>query len=162
MEIKKEREELKENAWYQMGKTYAQYFTDNDLNMFFKNNNIYIDMKSPSNDGFKKGIWEKFMLELIKKDVNIAELSDMYLGYNEKNKGMDKYFFYWGYDNQRLIMAKEMTFAEAAERWGLADSTLRKLVTTDKLEEGIDYRKSGKVWLITEGAMIKIYGYPQN
>lgn len=51
-----------------------------------------------------------------------------------------------------------MTFAEATEKWGLADSTLRKLVTSNKLQEGIDYRKSGKVWLINEDAMIKVYG----
>lgn len=51
-----------------------------------------------------------------------------------------------------------MTFAEATEKWGLADSTLRKLVKTDKIKEGIDYRKSGKVWLITKEAMERIYG----
>lgn len=54
-----------------------------------------------------------------------------------------------------------MTFAEASEKWGLADSTLRKLVTTDKLKEGIDFRKSGKVWLITKEAMQRIYGEPK-
>ena len=51
-----------------------------------------------------------------------------------------------------------LTFAEASYRWGLNDSTLRKLVNTNKLQENIDYRKSGKVWLITEEAMFKIYG----
>lgn len=57
---------------------------------------------------------------------------------------------------------KIMTFSEATSRWNLADSTLRKLVTTDKIKENVDYRKSGKVWLITEEAMIKIYGEPQS
>jgi hypothetical protein len=61
----------------------------------------------------------------------------------------------------RCALHKVMTFAEATEKWGLADSTLRKLVTTDKLTEGVDYRKSGKVWIITEEAMIKIYGEPK-
>lgn len=51
-----------------------------------------------------------------------------------------------------------MTFSEATEKWGLADSTLRKMTTTDKLKEGIDYRKSGKVWLITNDAMERVYG----
>lgn len=59
------------------------------------------------------------------------------------------------------LLTEVYTFAEATMRWGLADSTLRKLVTTDKLVEGIDYRKSGKVWLISENAMIKIYGEPK-
>lgn len=51
-----------------------------------------------------------------------------------------------------------LTFKEASEKWGLNDSTLRKLVTTDKLKEGIDYRKSGNVWLITKKAMESLYG----
>lgn len=54
---------------------------------------------------------------------------------------------------------KILTFGEATELWGLADSTLRKLVNTDKIVEGIDYRKSGKrAWLITIDAMERIYG----
>lgn len=66
---------------------------------------------------------------------------------------------YQKYNND--ILNSIMTFAEATERWGLADSTLRKLVTTDKLQEGVDYRKSGKVWLITKEAMKRIYGEPK-
>ena len=51
-----------------------------------------------------------------------------------------------------------MTLVEATEKWGLADSTLRKLMTTDKLVTGIDYKKSGRATLITKRAMTKIYG----
>ncbi len=51
-----------------------------------------------------------------------------------------------------------MTLVEATEKWGLADSTLRKLLTTDKLISNVDYKKSGKATLITKRAMIKIYG----
>lgn len=57
-----------------------------------------------------------------------------------------------------LKINEVMTFAEATERWGLADSTLRKLATTNKLLEGLDFRKSGKVWLITRDAMERTYG----
>ena len=57
-----------------------------------------------------------------------------------------------------LEINEVMTFAEATQRWGLADSTLRKLATTNKLLEGLDFRKSGKVWLITRDAMKRIYG----
>lgn len=51
-----------------------------------------------------------------------------------------------------------MTFAEASKKWELDDSTLRKLVKTNKIEENIDYRKSGNVWLITKNSMERIYG----
>ena len=57
-----------------------------------------------------------------------------------------------------LEINEVMTFAEATQRWGLADSTLRKLATTNKLLEGLDFRKSGKVWLIAKEAMERIYG----
>ena len=55
-----------------------------------------------------------------------------------------------------------MTFSEASEKWGLGESTLRSVVRTDKLKEGIDYRKSGKVWIISKEAMYKLYGEPKN
>ncbi len=51
-----------------------------------------------------------------------------------------------------------MTFKEAAEKWGKKDNTLRMMVRTDKLIEGIDYRKSGNTWIITKEAMEKLYG----
>lgn len=55
-----------------------------------------------------------------------------------------------------------MTFAEATVRWGLGSTTLRSMTGDGRLEEGKEYRKSGKVWLITEAAMIKLYGHPKN
>lgn len=53
-----------------------------------------------------------------------------------------------------------LTFSEACELWGLNESTLRKAVSQgrDGLKLGIDYRKSGKSWLITRSAMERIYG----
>ena len=56
------------------------------------------------------------------------------------------------------ILNEVLTFREASQIWKLDDSTLRKMVKTDKLIEGIDFRKSGATWLITKKAMIKAYG----
>ena len=53
-----------------------------------------------------------------------------------------------------------MTFKEAAKRWGKNDSTLRKLVDTDRLVKDFDYRKSAGTWLITYQAMVRLYGEP--
>ncbi len=50
-----------------------------------------------------------------------------------------------------------LTFTEAAQRWGLDTSTLRKLVHSNRLTNGVDYRKSGGTWLITRAAMEKVY-----
>lgn len=50
------------------------------------------------------------------------------------------------------------TFAEASQKWKLGESTLRSTVKSNRLVEGKDYKKSGKVWLITKEAMKKLYG----
>lgn len=55
-----------------------------------------------------------------------------------------------------------MTFKEAAEKWGIKDNTLRMMTRTNRLQEGIDYRKSANTWLITRDAMIKLYGEEKN
>lgn len=60
------------------------------------------------------------------------------------------------------ILEEVMTFAEAAEKWGLGESTLRSTIKTDKIKEGIDYRKSGKVWIILKSTMFREYGEEKN
>ncbi|MCC0648452.1 hypothetical protein KGF50_09260 [Clostridioides sp. ZZV15-6598] len=55
---------------------------------------------------------------------------------------------------------KVFTFKEATSIWGLGESTLRSVVRQNNLIEGVHYRKSGSNWLITEEAMIKLYGKP--
>lgn len=63
---------------------------------------------------------------------------------------------------KRNPLDEVMAFSEASEIWGLGESTLRTAVRTDKLIEGVDYRKSGKVWLITKEAMKRVYGDIKN
>lgn len=55
-------------------------------------------------------------------------------------------------------ISEVLTFSEAAEIWDIDPSTLRHKVTGEDLQEGLDYRKSGKVWLITKNAMERLYG----
>lgn len=55
------------------------------------------------------------------------------------------------------VLSQIYTFSEAAEIWGIDPSTLRHRVTSAKLIDGIDFRKSGKVWLITKSAMERLY-----
>ena len=51
-----------------------------------------------------------------------------------------------------------MTFSEAAERWNISISTLRMMARTNRAINGVDIRKSGKVWLITKECMERLYG----
>lgn len=55
-----------------------------------------------------------------------------------------------------------MTAKEAADLWGKDDSNLRKALRhSGKFIEGIDYRLSGKIILVTKEAMHRVYGDPK-
>jgi hypothetical protein len=59
------------------------------------------------------------------------------------------------------------SFSEAAEMWGLGESTLRNRALTGGFERmdlkyGSDFIKSGSTWLITDMSMRKIYGPPKH
>lgn len=55
-----------------------------------------------------------------------------------------------------------MSFSDATSLWGLNESTLRKAIVYGKLVDGVDVRKFGKQWIVTEEAMRREYGEPQN
>lgn len=47
---------------------------------------------------------------------------------------------------------------EASLLWGKQQSTIRKAIKSNKFVEGIEYRKSGRIVLITRKAMERVYG----
>lgn len=56
-----------------------------------------------------------------------------------------------------------MTTAEAGERWGIAQSSVKQLCTgaqgrPPRLIEGEEFRKSGRTWLVTKAGMERLYG----
>jgi hypothetical protein len=54
---------------------------------------------------------------------------------------------------------KVLTLPEATLMWNLSHSTIRKAINEgSRFKEGIDYRKSGSVWLIRRSAMERVYG----
>lgn len=56
-----------------------------------------------------------------------------------------------------MILQGVMTAQEAAQRWGLAASTVYRAITEHRLEAV----KSGGTWLITQAAMVAAYGEPK-
>ena len=50
----------------------------------------------------------------------------------------------------------------AAAIWDLDDSTLRKAIADGRLVIGEDCTKFGKQWVVTEEAMFRLYGCPQD
>jgi hypothetical protein len=60
------------------------------------------------------------------------------------------------------ILQAVMTAAEAAERWGKSDRTVRQACTgykgaAPRFKAG-EFRQSGKVWLITVEGMTRVFG----
>ena len=53
------------------------------------------------------------------------------------------------------------TPTEAAIKWGLNESTIRKAIQTNRFTENIDYRKAGRVTIISRIAIERLYGKPK-
>lgn len=65
-----------------------------------------------------------------------------------------------------ILEPKEIKFAldevrtmnEAAEMWGISEGTIRSAIKSKKFIPGVDYRKAGRITLITIEAMERVYG----
>lgn len=51
-----------------------------------------------------------------------------------------------------------MTVNEAAEMWNKTEGAIRAAIKAKKFIPGVDYRKAGRITLITREAMEKVYG----
>lgn len=60
------------------------------------------------------------------------------------------------------ILYEILSINEASTIWNLDKSTVKKYLQKSNcpLIKNVDYKKSGKTWLITKNAMIKLYGLP--
>lgn len=61
-------------------------------------------------------------------------------------------------DMENGPFAQLLSFAEAAQLWGIDQSTLRKAVQSGRLVPGSDCRKFGKQWVISVNAMRREFG----
>ena len=55
-----------------------------------------------------------------------------------------------------------MTAKEAAEIWGITEGAVRAAIKAKKFIPGIDYRKAGRITLITRESMERVYGKLEN
>lgn len=51
-----------------------------------------------------------------------------------------------------------LSLSDAAKKYGVDDSVLRHAIRNGTLIEGVDVKKFGKQWVITEEALIRRYG----
>lgn len=63
------------------------------------------------------------------------------------------------FESPNLDLYKVFTLSEAAAIWGRDESTLRRAL--GKFHQFKEYRKAGRITLITREAMIRVYGEPK-
>lgn len=88
----------------------------------------------------------------------------------ELENGYNKQYTRWSYKYflQTIIIYNKnskfdglISFADAAKKWDIAGSTLRMAVADGRLKEGKDVQKFGRDWVVTEEAMKRLYGEPE-
>ncbi|WP_195972427.1 helix-turn-helix domain-containing protein [Clostridium thermobutyricum] len=57
---------------------------------------------------------------------------------------------------------KVYTVNEASKIWNISENSIRHAIETSKLKEFLDYRKAGRITLITKKAMLQVFGEPLN
>lgn len=56
------------------------------------------------------------------------------------------------------ILEEVMTATEAAEAWNMTEGAIRAAIKSNKFILGTEYRKAGRITLITRAAMKRVYG----
>lgn len=56
------------------------------------------------------------------------------------------------------MLLEVMTATEAAEAWNMTEGAIRAAIKSNKFILGKEYRKAGRITLITREAMIRVYG----
>lgn len=62
------------------------------------------------------------------------------------------------YYNNTTGLNEVMIINEAAPMWNVTESNIRYHINDGKLVNGIEYRKAGRITLITKRAMVKLFG----
>lgn len=61
-------------------------------------------------------------------------------------------------DDKGFAINEIMTVNEAAELYNITEGAIRAAIKSNKFIIGVDYRKAGRITLITKDAMNKVYG----
>lgn len=64
--------------------------------------------------------------------------------------------------NIKFEINEVMTVTEAAEIWDKSEGAIRAAIKAKKFILGVDYRKAGRITLITKEAMSRVYGDIEN
>lgn len=67
-----------------------------------------------------------------------------------------------GKDNIKFEIYEVMTVSEASVIWNKSEGAIRAAIKNKKFVLGVDYRKAGRITLITRESMIGVYGEPKH
>ena len=59
---------------------------------------------------------------------------------------------------QNKVINNVMTVNEASEKWGITEGTIRAAIKRKDFVLGVDFRKAGRITLITKESKIRVYG----
>ncbi|HBG1420741.1 TPA: hypothetical protein KPH15_000408 [Clostridioides difficile] len=180
-----EEDDLKKYSIKGLNKAYEEYIKkyslteNNDIDIFVNVYNNYLKFKEENKEEFLVILRKAQNLsdacnisDYFASRDNYSKLEGEWLSIKEIQNYLDEEYYVYIVRNKyyriereidkidELMQYKVFTFKEATSIWGLGESTLRSVVRQDSLVEGIHYRKSGSNWLITEEAMLKLYGEP--
>ena len=102
-------------------------------------------------------------MQLRRTFTTIEEYKKILSGFTIKSSFID----YHCYENiyyspsSFSVIEEIYTVNEAAEKWGMSEGTLRNAIKTDKFIEKVEWRKAGRITLISEKAMKRVYGEPK-
>ncbi|EQF29841.1 hypothetical protein QEW_4516 [Clostridioides difficile CD160] len=180
-----EDDDLKKYSIKGLNKAYVEYIKkcvlsgNGDINIFVNTYNDYLKLRKENKEEFlvilrkAKDLSDACKIsDYFASRSNYSKLEGEWLSIKEIQDYLDRDYYVYIVRNKyfriereidridELMQYKVFTFKEATSIWGLGESTLRSVVRQDNLIEGVHYRKSGSNWLITEEAMIKLYGNP--
>lgn len=158
-EIKNNVEEYHDKPWFAIGLLVGGFETDE------------IRRKAPQvyhaiykKVAFDEGTFGKMLVFLGKEGMKEEEQEKLRSWLKEwvpVEEGDEdaKYWFLSGFVNGQVEIHQQewISFSEAAEKWGLGESTLRSAVNRGRFHEN-EIRKSGKVWLVTRQGIERLYG----
>ena len=56
------------------------------------------------------------------------------------------------------ILENVMTMQEAAQYIGITEGSIRNAIRNNRLKEGIDYKRSGRIIIVVKSAVIREWG----
>ena len=177
-----EEDELKKYSIRYLDKAYTEYIkktnldkNDDDFNIFINAYNDYLN--------FRKENKEEFLV-ILRKAQNLSDacsISDYFASRNNYSRlegdwlsikeiqyYLDREYYVYIVKNEYFRIEREIdkieelmqyrlfTFEEVEIKLGMDENTLRDVIQKNNLIKGINYRKIGDKWLMTEEALLKL------